>query len=311
MTPEIVTPCCKIALPAPATNCPPGEPTRLLCNCSVPPLSALMVPLLVMPPLKPASVMTPPATSAEMMPLLISALPLPLTSWPTPMLPFSPRMVMPLATVNVLLPPSTPTRLLLVLPNTMLPLPLSVWSPSKLSRLLLLTLMLPFSTRLLITRSRAVALAMSRLPLSVTPDRKLLPLLEGRRLPLPEVLMTPEIVTACCKIALPAPATNCPPGEPTRSLCNCSVPPLSALMVPLLVMPPLKPSRVMTPPATSAEMMPLLISALPLPLTSWPSRCYRSHRGWSCRWPPSMSCCRHRHRRGCWRCCQTRCCRCR
>ena len=271
MTPDIVTPCCEIRLPAPATNWPPGAPIRLLCNCSVPPLSALMVPLLVMPPSSPKSVITPPPTSAEMMPLLTIELPLPLTSWPMPMRPFWPRIVTLLAIVRVLLPPSTPTRLLeAVAPRTIVPLPLSVWLPSKLIRLLLLRLTVPFSTRLPTTRSRLSALARSRLPFSVTPDRKLLPLLVGRRLPLPLVLTTPVIVTPCCEIKLPAPATSWLPLPPLRLLCSAIVPPLSALMVPLLVTPASSPNSVIVPPATSAEMVPLLTSLLPLPLTSWP-----------------------------------------
>ena len=100
----------------------------------------------------------------------------------------------------------------------MLPAPASVWLPSKFSRLPLLMLIAPLSIRLLMTRSRAVALAMSRLPFSVTPERELLPLLVGRRLPPPEVLTMPEIVTPCCEITLPAPAASCPPMPPMRLL---------------------------------------------------------------------------------------------
>ena len=94
------------------------------------------------------------------------------------MVPLAPLIVTPEATVKVLPPPSTPTRLLPVAPKTMLPAPASVWLPSKFSRLPLLMLIAPLSIRLLMTRPVAVALAMSIvLPLvSVTPERKLKPL---------------------------------------------------------------------------------------------------------------------------------------
>ena len=137
-----------------------------------------MVPLLVRPASSPAIAIVPPATLAEMVPLLMMALPLPLTSWPGPMVPLAPLIVTPEATVKVLPPPSTPTRLLPVAPKTMLPAPASVWLPSKFSRLLLLMLIAPLTVMPLMTRPVAVALAMSIvLPLvSVTPERKLKPL---------------------------------------------------------------------------------------------------------------------------------------
>ena len=136
------------------------------------PFCARSKPVLVMPLSRPWIVMMP-APSELMVPLLTIALPLPLTNWPCPIWPLTPRIVTPDAIVSVLLPPSTPIRLLPAAPNTMLPEPPSACVPSMLTTLLASMLNVPLTVMPLMTRTNEVALAMSIvLPLvSVTPER--------------------------------------------------------------------------------------------------------------------------------------------
>ncbi len=60
--------------------------------------------------------------------------------------------------------------------------------------LLMLTVLPAPSVSPLTTRSMPVAVAKSRLPLSVTPSRKLAPLLVATSLPLPVVLIVPPVI---------------------------------------------------------------------------------------------------------------------
>ena len=114
------------------------------------------------------------------------------------MVPFSPRTVVPAAKVVVPLPSSAMRLPAPVAPSTMVPLPLRPPLPSKLRMPFWLMLMVPLSTRPpAVTRSRLLTtLAMSRLPLSVAPLRKLEALLMAVKRPLPLVLMVPLMVDA-------------------------------------------------------------------------------------------------------------------
>ena len=92
-------------------------------SSKVPPFCAASTPLLVMPLLA-ASVMVPPATSALIVPLLVSVAAPPLKLWP-PKVPVLPRTVMPEPITR-----SPASRLKRLLPfasvKKMLPLPLMV-----------------------------------------------------------------------------------------------------------------------------------------------------------------------------------------
>ena len=201
--------------------------------------------------------MLPPDTSALMVPLFTSAC-VPKTKTGAPMVPVSPRIVVPAAKVVVPLP-SSAMRLVL-LPSTMVALPDKPPLPSKISKLPWLRLMVPLSTSPpAVTRSMPCAVAKSRLPLSVTPVRLLELFCVAANRPLPLELKVPASVTPFCSTALPAPVTICPEAPPVTLLSSTSVPPLKALRVPLLVTGTVL--ILMTPPDTSALMVPLFTRA--------------------------------------------------
>ena len=176
------------------------------------------------------------------------------------MVPFSPRIVVPAAKVVVPVPSSAMRLEEPVLPSTMVPLPESPPVSLNASTLLLLRLMVPLSTSPpAVTRSMPWAVAKSRLPLRVTPLRKLAPTVVAAKRPLPLVLRVPASVAPFCSTVLPAPATIWPKAPPVRLLLSSSVPPFCALKVPLLVTGTVL--MLMVPPDTSALIVPLLTSA--------------------------------------------------
>ena len=176
------------------------------------------------------------------------------------MVPFSPRTTMFGPMVSTMLPSIDKARLLApVLPSTMVPMPPKVWLPANDSTLLELTLMLPFKVSPPVTRSTLVPAARSSVPLKVTPLRKLLLLLATRNEPPPAELITPLRLTPFWTTVLPAPASMWLPTAPVTLVFKTSVPPFLASRMPLLVVPELG-DRSSLPPATSAEMRPLLMS---------------------------------------------------
>ena len=191
MVPLSATPFCSTVLPAPATIWLPTPPKMLLLSTSVPPFWADKVPLLVTAPLT-ASVIVPPLTSALMVPLLVSVA-APPTKFCAPMMPVLPRTVMPLPRVRS--PASRFKRLLaLASAKAMLPVPAMVWVPCDAKMLLLPILIVPLSV-MPPAESRSMPVPhMSSAPLSVTPFRKLLPLLKATSAPVPvELMVPPEI----------------------------------------------------------------------------------------------------------------------
>ena len=103
-----------------------------------------------------------------------------------------------------------------------------------------------------------VAEARSSVPAYVMPEKKLLPLLLARKVPLPVVLMAPVSVTPFWITVLLAPERIWLPLLPCTLALSSNVPPFSAESVPLLVTRP-PTARVMVPPFMSALMVPLLV----------------------------------------------------
>ncbi len=277
MAPDRTTPFCATVLPVPATMALLGLPVTLELRTSVPPLSADNVPLFWIvssAPLFVWSVIVPPATSAEIVPLLISVEPPPTSAW-LPTVPFWPWMSMPDPMTSV--PPFSTERRLLdpVSPSVMTPVPLSVWvpPPSKARMLFALMLTLPFSARLPRMTSTPVFEARLSAPVNVTLLKTFAWLLVATKFPVPAALMMPETITPFCRTVLPAPTLIELPLFPVTLLLRTSVPPFAADKRPLLVtalVAPLLVWSVIVPPETSAEMVPLLISVAGPPASAWP-----------------------------------------
>ncbi|TLD47257.1 MAG: hypothetical protein FAZ92_00497 [Accumulibacter sp.] len=160
------------------------------------------------------------------------------------MKPLPPRTVTP--ELSVRLPASTLRRLLPpASTKLMLPVPPMVWLPCGAKMLLLPMLIVPFRVRPLTTRSMPVPEARSSVPLSVTPERTLLPLLNATSLPLPVVLIVPPVIvlpnwlitlSALTLITPPALLMLCPPA--TCSAALFGIAPAPTLSVPVLLVPP-------------------------------------------------------------------------
>ena len=206
-----------------------------------------------------AMLMVPPE-SALIVPRLSKLLPLPLTSWPTPIVPVWPRTTMFAPSVAVALPPSTPSLLLPMAPKTKLPMPPMVCVPSRLMRLPLSMLAVPFNVKPSAMRCKPRPVATSRLPLSVTPRMKFAALLNTTTLPVSVVLMVPPVmVLPNWLTTLPAAMLITPPvllmlwPAETPRLAVLAPP---TLMTPLLVVPP-PPTRLR--PNASMVICPALL----------------------------------------------------
>ena len=261
----------------------PALAVMLVDSSSVAPLMACRVPLLMKLPLLAGGTMfsVAPLMSAEIRPLLVSTL-TPPTIDATPILPW-PRTVIPAPSV-VLPLPSIDRRVLASL-RLMTALPLIVWMPpgvallSRLRKPPLARLIAPLRVAPLMMRSRELTMEpRSSVPVKSIPLRTLLPLLVAVNTPVPLALITPLMATPFCTTELPAPAMIWLPALAATLVDSSSVPPLTACRVPLLTKLPLPPGGVIlsVPPATSAEIRPLLVSVLvpptliAVPMLPWP-----------------------------------------
>ena len=244
----------------------PAELSTPISRFRVAPLRASMTLLLMTA--DSLRVMVPPVTSAEISPLLTSVC-VPPRLICCPMVPFSPRRVMPAPMVVVPLPSRSNRLPGPVSPSTTVPLPSNRLSPSKLRMPFLLISMVPSRVRPLIMRSRVLRLVdMSSRPVSATASRKLAPLEVTTNFPVPVEFISPPVtrIPFCITTLLSA---RISPVELSTPICRFRVPPLRASRTALLITA--ESLSVIVPPLTSAEISPLFTKVcVPLRLICCP-----------------------------------------